>query len=289
MLITKFMNNGENFFGLFILSILGVEIIALAILNILFIIESFTLRLIKEKCHLIGLSLCLITYIVGTIYILVNKYTSTNIFLIVLEVLLSIIITIIILAASFKCFGNIEDLLEINIASKNLANICENFENFMEKYNQVKDEYNNLNLQIEKLGKELNKKFKYKNIYDLEYPQSVPIISKSDIHIFHCNYDPNYDIIGKVNHYQKKIEKIMYSAQNNMIFIQSIIDKKTPLLEEYKKMLDNDEKIKSIINDKKLSSELFDNSDDSVIFDSLSEKSVGEKKIKSKIKKWKLF
>ena len=293
ILFIKFLNIGKSFFGLFLLSIFGIELIAIAILNILFLLDSYTFKLLKEKYHIIGLVLFLVSYIAVTIFLFRNKKISINIFLSILEVLLSVIVMAILFIAAFKCFGNIDDLLEISIISKKLINICLPFESYRLKYNYVVFQYNDLNFQIGQLGDKLGKECKFKSVYNLEYPKPTPIPEDfiSCFHIFSCNcegfFEGLYDIINKVDKYKLKLDKVKSDADNNMSFMQSVIKKKSPYLEQIERMYDNDKKIKSIVKDKRVMAELFDDSES--LFDRLTINSGAERHIKSKIRKWHFF
>lgn len=213
-------------------------------------------------------------YIGFTIYEIKKQICPSNVWMIILGVLITLILFIVGLVIAVMVYMNVCTIQELCIKSKMLAEGLSSYQTDVDFYNEKADDYNETNYRIHQVGRKVSEKYKYKIVNRVKGNMNIPQYYSGNIHMFNCvGTSQYYREIGK---YQKKIRKTQNKMNEQGTYIDSVVDKKKGLLEQVER---NAKRIKNPSNTEKLN-EIFR---DSTLpaFRSLKQKKLHEEKIKS--------
>lgn len=265
--------NTSNFsrhpFGFMLLGMMVVNIMFLVIWNIGLIIIC---KYFEIGSTIFPIITNIISYIGTLVFFIAKGLHPSNIFLIILGVLITVIMFVIGLVFGWFGYYQVCILQDLKVKSKYVAEVYFSHQRNVDIYNEKIREYNKMNQRIHEIGKAVSEKYDYKDIQYMN-ENSMPKYDADNIHMFNC--EGALDYLNRIEKYQKNNTKIQRKMQNQEDYIDSTIKKKEGLLNEAERNINRI----NVGNTSRLN-EFFRDSTRPA-FHSLKEKKKYEKKIKS--------
>lgn len=216
----------------------------------------------------------LLGYIIVTVCEISHKVCPSNVIMVILGVLVTLILLIVHLIAILFLYSNVYTMEELCLKSEELSKVFSLYQKEVSLYNSKVIKYNKMNGSIQRVSSAIDEEFKYNEINCISENMTIPHYYVGNINMFHCSATTDY--FDKIDNFQKEAGKTQKKISKQGVYLDYVLKEKENLLTETER---NVERIKTLSSIEGLSKIFKDTTRPA--FQLLKKRKLYERKIKS--------